>query len=91
MARIILYFSYSCGLIGIEIILNENVDIWDRGVLMIFEEAKIIAHYSKKAGKTWYGVTNLHKGEIDLAKTLEELIIRKVLTMQREADSAEKF
>lgn len=38
------------------------------------------SYTEKKIGKTVYRVTNVHKGTIDLAKTLEGIIIRKVLT-----------
>ena len=32
-----------------------------------------------KVGKTTFHVTNIYKNEIDLAKTIEDLIIKKVL------------
>ena len=43
------------------------------------ERAPITTYHEKKIGKTVYRVTNVHTGEIDLSKTLENLIIRKVL------------
>jgi len=36
-------------------------------------------YYERKIGKTIYRVTNIHKGEIDIAKALENLIVRQVL------------
>ena len=39
-----------------------------------------VSTYSEiKVGKTLFRVTNIYKGEIDLAKTLERLIVEKVL------------
>ena len=36
-------------------------------------------YYEKKIGKTLYRITSEYKGEIDLTKALEDLIIRKML------------
>ena len=33
----------------------------------------------KQIGKTLYRVTSIYKGEIDLQKALEDLIVRKIL------------
>jgi hypothetical protein len=33
----------------------------------------------KKIGKTLYCVTSVYKGEIDFAKAMEDLIVRKIL------------
>jgi len=33
----------------------------------------------KQIGKTLYRVTSVYKGEIDLQKTLEDLIVKKIL------------
>ena len=38
-----------------------------------------ITYYEKKIGKTLFRVTNVYKGEIDLATALENLIVQKVL------------
>ena len=43
------------------------------------EPKPIVNYLEKKIGKTLYRVTNVHKGEIDLAKTLEDIIVRKIL------------
>lgn len=40
----------------------------------------------KKIGNTLYRVTNVHKGAIDLTKTLEDIIVRNVL-MESNHDS----
>jgi hypothetical protein len=42
----------------------------------------IVNYVEKKIGKTLYRVTNVHKGEIDLSKTLEDIIVRKILMEQ---------
>jgi len=39
----------------------------------------IITYNEKQIGKTLYRVTNIYKGEIELKKVLEDLIIRKIL------------
>lgn len=39
----------------------------------------VTTYYEKKIGKTHYRVTNIHKGEIELGKALEDLTIRKIL------------
>ena len=39
----------------------------------------IITYSEHKIGKTLYRVTNIHKGEIDLAKALEDLIVKRIL------------
>jgi hypothetical protein len=39
----------------------------------------VTTYIEKQIGKTLYRVTNIHKGEIDLGKTLEEIIVRKIL------------
>lgn len=36
-------------------------------------------YYEKQIGKTLYHVTNIYKGEIELKKALEDLIVRKIL------------
>ncbi len=36
-------------------------------------------YYEKKIGRTLYRVTSVYKGEIELTKTLEDLIINRVL------------
>lgn len=36
-------------------------------------------YYEKKIGKTRYRVTSVHKGEIELGKALEDLIVKKIL------------
>ena len=33
----------------------------------------------KQIGKTLYRVTNVYKGEIELKKALEDLVVRKIL------------
>ena len=43
-------------------------------------DAKAVTTYQEKQiGKTLYRVTSVFKGEIDLQKTLEDLIVRKIL------------
>jgi hypothetical protein len=36
-------------------------------------------YQEKQIGKTLYRITSLYKGEIDLQKALEDLIVRKIL------------
>jgi len=36
-------------------------------------------YQEKQIGKTLYRVTSVYKGEIDLQKALEDLIVRKIL------------
>ena len=48
----------------------------DKGTL----DAKSVTTYQEKQiGKTLYRVTSVYKGEIDLQKTLEDLIVKKIL------------
>ncbi|MCL2856757.1 MAG: hypothetical protein FWE19_03405 [Oscillospiraceae bacterium] len=42
----------------------------------------IIKYHEKKIGKTLYRVTSVHKCEVDLAKTLEDLTVRRVLSCE---------
>ena len=42
-------------------------------------QGPIETYYEKKIGKTHYRVTSVYKGEIELSKALEDLIIRKIL------------
>jgi hypothetical protein len=46
------------------------------------ETAPVTTYHEKKIGKTLYRVTSVYKGEIDFAKTLEDLIVRKILTQE---------
>jgi hypothetical protein len=39
----------------------------------------VTTYHEKKIGKTLYRVTSVYKGEIELAKALEDLTIRKIL------------
>ena len=39
----------------------------------------ITTYHEEKIGKTLYRVTSVHKGEVDIAKVLEDLIVRKIL------------
>ena len=43
-------------------------------------------YHEEKIGKTLYRVTSVHKGELDLARALEELIVRKILRSEIEAE-----
>ena len=44
------------------------------------KSAKPVVTYSKeKHGQILFRVTSVHKGEIDFAKTIEDLIVKKVL------------
>ena len=42
----------------------------------------ITTYHEKKIGKTIYRVTSVYKGEIELAKALEDLTIRKILRQE---------
>ena len=39
----------------------------------------IVTYHEKKIGNTLYRVTSIYKGEIDFAKAIEDLTIRKIL------------
>ena len=39
----------------------------------------VATYHEEKHGNTLYRITSVHKGEIDFAKTIEDLIVRKVL------------
>ena len=43
------------------------------------EKPQLTAHHEKMINKTLYIVTSVYKGEIDFAKAMEDLIIRKIL------------
>jgi len=45
----------------------------------------VTTYHEKKIGKTLYRVTSEYKGEIDLAKALEDLTIRKILRHENTA------
>ena len=48
----------------------------DKGI----HDAKAVTTYEEKQiGKTLYRITSVYKGEIDLQKALEDLIVRKIL------------
>jgi hypothetical protein len=44
-----------------------------------------------KVGKTLYRVTSIFKGEIDLAKALEDLAVATALTQLQTSDDIKKF
>ena len=53
-----------------------------RAEMKAYEEAEkpqLTAHHEKMINKTLYIVTSVYKGEIDFAKAMEDLIIRKIL------------
>ena len=41
-------------------------------------------YYEKKIGGTLYRVTNIHDGNVDLAKALEDFIVRKIIQQEME-------
>jgi len=41
-------------------------------------------YYEKKIGGTLYRVTNIHDGNVDLAKALEDFIVRKIIQQKME-------
>jgi len=46
----------------------------------VTHDSKVVTTYQEKQiGKTLYRVTSVYKGEIDLQKALEDLIVRKIL------------
>jgi hypothetical protein len=49
----------------------ENIDGGNKPQMRTYGEEKI--------GKTLYCVTSVYKGEIDFAKAMEDLIVRKIL------------
>jgi len=48
----------------------------------------VTTYHEKTIGKTLYRVTSVYKNDIDLSKTLEDLIVKKIL--QGEAMEDEK-
>jgi len=44
----------------------------------------IITYHEEKIGKTLYRVTSVHKGEVDITKVLEDLIVRKIVQYENE-------
>jgi len=45
----------------------------------------ITTYHERKIGKTLFRVTSIHKGEIDLARALEDLTIRRILRQENNA------
>jgi len=39
----------------------------------------VVTYHEEKIGKTLYRVTSVHKGDVDIAKVLEDLVVRKIL------------
>jgi len=65
-----------------------ETDYSERGVnVLIIEDEKaagapdktVTTYHEKKIGKTLFRVTSVYKGEIELAKALEDLAVRKIL------------
>ena len=51
----------------------------------------VITYHEQKTGKTLYRVTIEYKGKIDFAKTVEDLIVRKILRDELEPGSARAY
>jgi len=47
------------------------------------ESTKKTTFHEQKVGRTWFRVTSVYNGDIDLARTLEDLIVRKVAAAQK--------
>ena len=47
----------------------------------------VTTYYEEQIGKTLYRVTNIHNGEIDLAKALEDLTVRKILRNENDSEN----
>ena len=45
----------------------------------VAEPKQVTTYHEKKGGTTLYRITSIYKGEIDFAKTLEDLVVKKVL------------
>ena len=43
------------------------------------EKEPVTSYYEQKIGKNLFRVTNVYKGEFELGKALEDLIVRKIL------------
>ena len=53
----------------------------DKGVSV--QPTKPMATYSEeKHGRVLFRVTSIHKGEIDFTKTIEDLIVKKILMQE---------
>ena len=50
---------------------------------------QITTYHEKKIGKTIYRITSVYKGEIDLAKALEDLTVRRILQSESAQTSCE--
>lgn len=62
----------------------------NKGRFLMAENQLPTLHYEKKIDKTLYRVTNIYKGEIELHKAIEELIIQKVLKSEGGYGTAER-
>ena len=47
----------------------------------------VTTYHEKTIGKTLYRVTSVYKGEIELAKALEDLTVRKILRQENATGS----
>jgi len=39
----------------------------------------VVTYHEEKIGKTLYRVTSVHKGEVNITRILEDLIVKKIL------------
>ena len=56
-----------------------------RGSMAQTAKKAVTTYHEEKIKGTLYRVTSTYKGEIDLGKALEDLTVRKILTMENTA------
>jgi len=71
-----MYPAYSWAFYGIDI--NKTGSDFVNGIDKE-KFAPVTTYHEKKIGKTLFRVTSVYKGEIELAKALEDLTVRKIL------------
>ena len=54
---------------------DKNAMVWQAET----ENELFTTYHEQKIGRTMYRITNTYKGEVDLAKAIEDLIVRRIL------------
>ena len=63
--------------------MNPIVAIANTGI--VEKTTHITTYQEKKEGRTLYRITSIYKGEIDFATTLEDLVVKKILSEENTA------
>jgi len=61
-----------------------------RGSMARTAKRAVTTYHEEKIKGTLYRVTSTYKGEIDLGKALEDLTVRKILTMENTAVQSQR-